>query len=117
MISDYNHEAAKAFVEALRDGDTEAALLHGTAVTHDPDAVNYGVSPDKEYNGEELANLIEANLRGIDQGRWDMTEKVYLPIVIGAICNWVTEELNREDDGKTGSESLEQSTTADPSGS
>ena len=116
MVADYNHLAALTFVDSLREGDRDAAMIAARAVTADPDAVNYGVMPDKEYNESDLADLIELNLQGIEQGRWDMTSKVYLPAVIGAICHWIAAEADREDDGKTSSESFEQSTTINPSG-
>lgn len=117
MVADYDHVAARKFAEALRKGDRQLAIALGQKVTSDPDAVNYGVPLDKEYNDSELADLIEANLKGIDQGRWDMTNQVYLPVVIGAICHWVTEEVNRDNDGKTSSESIEQGSDGDTSGS
>ena len=117
MCPDYNHQAAIDFIQALREGDRKAAFASGQAITQDPDAVNYGVPLDQVYNDMELAQLIEENLKGIDQGRWDMTSKIYLPIVIGAICQWVIEELHRDTDGKTDSQSFEQRKEQDPTGS
>ena len=70
MVRDYNHDAAKCFADSLRDGLLNAAQAYAEAVTSDENAVNYGVAPDKEYNDVELAELIEANLKGIDGGRW-----------------------------------------------
>lgn len=116
MANDYNHEAAKAFVQALRDGDREEALYCANGVTMDPDAVNSSVPLDREYNDTELADLIEGHLSGIDQGRWDMTSQVHLPVVIGAIYYWITKEQHREDDGEVSSESLEPSEEQDSTG-
>jgi hypothetical protein len=115
MLRDYKHEAAIEFVRALRDEDNENARSMAELVTRDPNAVNYGVAPDKEYNDAELADLIEANLKGIDEGRWDMTNAVYLPKVIGAVLYWLNKD-HGEDDGKTSSESFEQSTEQDAPG-
>lgn len=115
MIADYNHAAAVSFVEALLAGNREAAYTLANQVTADPDAVNYGAPLEKEYNDAELAELISANLKGIDQGRWDMTNKVYLPVVIGAVLYWLTKEPG-DDDGKISSESFEQSQEHDVSG-
>jgi hypothetical protein len=117
MVANYDHLAARQFAKALRAGDRAYALALGQKVTSDPDAVNYGVPLTGEYNDKELADLIDVNLDGINQGRWDMTSQVYLPVVIGAVCHWVTEEAQRDNDGKTGSESLEQSEASDSSGS
>lgn len=116
MVADYNHLAAKAFCECLRSGDRQGALDFAKIVSRDPDAGIYGASLENEYNDEELADLIEPHLKGIDQGRWDMTSKIHLPAVIGAVCHWIAAESHRLSDGKTGSESLEQGQDGDSTG-
>ena len=116
MVLDFNREAAGNFVQALLIGDHEGALGYGLAVTNDPEAVNFGVSPDPSYNDEQLANLIEENLAGMDRGLVNMTFQVYMPIVVGAICYWVTQEVNGETDGETDRQPVEPSKDHDPSG-
>lgn len=117
MVADYNHEAAREFVQALREGEKVIAHIYALAVTSDPNAINYGIPPDREYNDTELADLIQGHLNGIDQGRWDMTSLVHLPAVIGAICYWLAAEESEEDNGKVSSESLEGREEQDPTGS
>ena len=105
------------FIDALRAGDKASAMRLGQAITSSPDAVNFGVAPGEGYNDEVLANLIEENLKGVQQGRVNLIWSCYLPVIVGAVVDWVAQETHRVDDGKISSESEQQSTPSDPSGS
>ncbi len=90
-------------------------------IAKDLETHNLGSDASKEYNDQELADLIDTTLDTMQFSGASMNWLVHIPTLLTAISNWIernTEEHEEDIDGETSSElSDDQGTEADPSGS
>lgn len=108
----FKPEVATKLVKYLRAGDQGHAYLAAYDLVEDPELAKTAILPEGEYNDEELANLIEADLNEALVASVHVRDGQIVPRVLGyafyflEVCALADDE---EEDGETGSESIEQS--------
>lgn len=107
----FQPDIAEKLVKYLRAGDKGHAFLAAYDLVECPDLAKTAVLPEGEYNDEELANLIEADLNESLVASVHVRDGQIVPRVLGyafyflEACALADDE---EEDGETGSESVEQ---------
>ncbi len=103
-MNNFNPLAARLLSAALRQEDLETAMQFALDLTDSDLLVQSRMEPAKEYTTAELADLIDSTLPLIERGDVNLSYGVYIPTVLGAVCNWLATQVLGEDDGKTDSE-------------
>ena len=120
-MSEFNPLSARLLAAALRSGDDAMVITCIGDIASDLKVLNLGRVDAKEYNDQELADLIDSTLDTMQGSGASMNWLVHIPNILSAVANWIernTEEHEEDIDGETSSElSDNQGTESDPSGS
>lgn len=110
----FKPDLAEKLVKYLRAGDKGHAFLAAYDLVEDPDLAKTAVLPEGEYNDEELANLIEADLNEALVASVHVRDGQIVPRVLGyafyflEACALANDEEEDGESGATGSEPIEQ---------
>lgn len=107
----FKPDTAKKFVQHLREQDEGRAFLAAYDLCNDEELVKTAVLPVVEYNDEVLADLIEADLALMLTACVHDCYGQIVPRILGLALDYMERkvlESSEEDDGETGSESVEQ---------
>lgn len=103
-MHNFNPLAARLLSAALRADDLETAKEFALDLTDSEFLIQCRFEPGQSYTAVELADLIDSTLPQIESGKVDLVWGVYIPTVLGAVCNWLANDVLGEDDGKTDSQ-------------
>lgn len=113
----FNPVSAGKLVDALRRGDEAEAFLNAIEITQCEELVNSAVLPTLVYNDTELAELIEAKLKALVTASVAIGYGTLVPEITGLALSYLERMAYQEDDdGKTDSQSEQQSKQEDAPG-
>ena len=70
--------------------------------------IQHRFEPGKPYTPAELADLIDSTLPRIESGKVDMVWGLYIPTVLGAVCDWLANDVLGQESEDPKPESAEE---------